>query len=238
MNKNSNKNTCAGSREPNLRTIAKKASPSSSSSSSSSAPSSSSSSAKENISGAQARLIAELQALSPIDPEPTFNALRRMAPAVYEATRTEMLEDLLAEELPGSNHLVEHLRKHPADFSPAYLETYRRTRDCLDEIIAQRTKAQIEEDIKRHEESIVYESRLDVPYQSQAARKQVVANHKAALEESKRQLAEFDTSPVRLHAVARHLRHRVHSYVDDVKQCVACSSAASAAASAAEEEDF
>ena len=107
------------------------------------------------------------------------------------------LIELLSEEGPGDN-LVDHLRQHPDDYTPKFLEIYRRGRDQIDELIAKRTKADVQAEVERLEQSIAFNDK------SCPDSKAYIKSLNAALTTTKEMLEQFDDDPVRLHAVARY----------------------------------
>lgn len=154
----------------------------------------------EPVSPEHADILNELSAANPAMPPERVS--QRLTPMQWDKERKRMLIELLKEDGPDlfGDGLLEHLRKHPKDYSPAYLESYRRSRDAWDEIIAQQTKEQAQADVKHLEESIASEERYcpdSTVY---------IANLKAALATAKERLEQFDSDPVRFHAVARYQR--------------------------------
>jgi hypothetical protein len=99
-------------------------------------------------------LISELAALNPsITPE---TVSKRLSPAQWDALRRRLLRELLAEG--DDPDAASHFAANPDKFTPQGVETYRRSRDECDKIIATRDKESWRKDIKDREQTVAGEA--------------------------------------------------------------------------------
>src|SRR5262249_24861968 len=161
-----------------------------------------------------------LRERSPVSQEPTYNAQRRFSPAAFEATRTKMLTELLEEEGPGDD-LVEYLRAHPESFTPDYLESYRRSRNAWDEVIANRRYPDADlERIRNAEAGLARAIEKEPDGLDVGAWESVLKWAKEEFEKGEQERRELADDPVSLHALARHRKHRYHS-MQTAEECPA-----------------